>query len=150
MVGTKLSAFLKGVVSVFNLDLSPRIKPFRHREKSVEEALAGDWRRVGDDLRCAMGMNMEELKFWGFAEALGPALRRRFRGTKQQAKELAQQLANQRVADVDYWDEEDQSARPGKPAKSLRTVKPLPLFLEEKRARETQEKAAPLGKNGVN
>jgi hypothetical protein len=130
------------MASIFRLDFSPRIKPFRHREQSVEEALAGDWQRVGDDLRRAMGMNMEELKYWGFAETLGPVLRRRFRGTEQQAQEQAQQFANQRAADVDYWDEADKSARPGSPAVTLRTVNPLPLFLEERRTREAKERAA--------
>lgn len=143
-MGPRLKSFLRGVASIFDIGGSP---PRRmQRPMTAEEALAQDWQRVGDDLRYAMGIPTQELKYWGFSEALGPVLRRRFRGTEEQAIEIAQQFANQRVADVDYWDEADKSAKPGAPALSLRTVNPLPLFLEERRQREAEDRRVALRK----
>lgn len=67
---------------------------------------------------------MDDLKYWGFAVALGPVIRRRFRAPAALAERQAQLYANQRNVDIDYWDENDKSAAPGKKADSLRTVSP--------------------------
>lgn len=67
---------------------------------------------------------MSDRKLWGFAVALGPVIRRRFPGTADEASRQAQLYANQRNVDVDFWDENDRSAAPGKRADSLRTVGP--------------------------
>lgn len=86
-----------------------------------------------------------EPQFWGFSEALGPVLRRRFRGTPKQAKELAQRFADERVVTVDYWDEADKSAAPARPADSLRTVNPSPDVIEAKRQRDAAQRAIERG-----
>lgn len=62
---------------------------------------------------------------WGFAVALGPVIRRRFRGTASEAELRAQADANAINEAVDYWDEADQSFEDGKAARSLKTVEPI-------------------------
>lgn len=65
-----------------------------------------------------------ELRFWGFSLTFGLALRRRFRGTAEEAQQMAQKYANERQYAIDYWDEADRSHRPGQRAESLVTVEP--------------------------
>lgn len=77
---------------------------------------------------------------------LGPVLRRNFRGTEEQAAEIAKRFANERVVDVDYWDESDKSAKPGIKAVSLRTVSPLPALTAEKQRLQEEERRAALRK----
>ena len=81
-----------------------------------------------------------DIKHWGFSEVLGPVLRRNFRGTEEQAIAIAQRFANERVVDVDYWDESDKSAKPGVRAVSLRTINPLPELQAEKQRQRAEER----------
>jgi hypothetical protein len=90
-------------------------------------------------------METHELQYWGFSEALGPVLRRRFRGTAEKAAELAQKFADERCVPVDYWDEADKTAAPARPADSLRTVQPSPEVVEARRQREAAQRAIERG-----
>jgi len=56
MLRLSRGSFWRGFLSVFGLGLRP---PARRRRVSDEDAIAGDWARVGEDIRKAAGQAKE-------------------------------------------------------------------------------------------